>query len=533
MPNRSSTWRQFLDVPPEIWGMVAKLSCRQTILHLCSVSFRFYSIFNPLLYGMTTIPPLSISQSTLLARTLSERQNQVALRGPRPAMLVRSINVLLDWSRGQEQIQKWHAALRNIGGPGSALRRLEWNMSDRLDLLDQVLEYFPNLKEISVKCDDCENISFNVSLVAFLAFGPTLIIYHKWGSSWNQLNEALKALPSSSSHLNSLKLQLKIKSDWDSESESGSLRFPWDKYSEVIMTINQLRFPVLTSLALSFGIAEECRNPSPVAVFSSFLREHPLLSDLTLSGSGMCTDAKGAHFPQLRVLTGLVEHCVPILVHAGEPEQLNLTISKELMYCSSEDSGTAKILQSDVGATIRRLNVGIAGKPDWQRFSPYLFSCLASAFPNVTQLDIQFTKQMSKYQDSFVTLPALEYLCIRKNKWIPEKNRTKATNIIFPTTAYAARINKILPSLPNLSTVDLILRGLRYTPEGDRGVPWCESCDQMWSEVTYPTLEVDLRFSVDRTGESGLQEAEVVLVAREVDNQVAPMSWMAIDEDSD
>ena len=139
----------------------------------------------------------------------------------------------------------------------------------------------------------------------------------------------------------------------------------------------------------------------------------------------------------------------------------------------------------------------------------------------------------SKYQDSFVTLPALEYLCIRKNKRIPEQNRRKAANVIFPTTAYAARISKILPSLPNLSTVDLILRGLRYTPEGDRGVPWCESCDQRWSEVTYPTLEVDLRFSVDRTGESGLQEAELVLVAREVDNRVVPMSWMASDDDSD
>ncbi|KAJ7211364.1 hypothetical protein GGX14DRAFT_542888 [Mycena pura] len=500
MPNQNSTWRQFLDVPSEIWGLVAKFSCRQTILHLCSVSFRFYSIFNPLLYGMTTNPPLSISQSTLLARTLSEGQTQVALCGPRPAMLVQSINVLLDWSVSQELAQTWHAALRNLGGPGSALRRLEWNMSDRLNLLDQVLEYFSNLKEISVKCDDCENISFNFIQIPNLEKMECSLEFmsydvdHGWGSSWNQLSSALKALPSSSPHLNSLKLELKIENDWDSESS----RPPWDKYTEVITTINQLRFPVLTSLALSFGIAKEFCNPAPVAVFSSFLREHPLLSDLTLSGSGMRTDANGAHFPQLRVLTGLVEHC--------------------------QDPGTSKILQSDVGATIRRLNVGIAGEPDWHNFSPYLFSCLASAFPNVTQLDIQFTKQMNKYHDSFVTLPALEYLCIRKNEWIPEKNRTKAANIIFPTTAYAARINKILPLLPNLSTVDLILRGLRYTSKRVRGVSWCESCDEMWSEETYPTLGVDLRFSVDRTGESGLQEAELVLVAREVDNQMAPMS---------
>ncbi|KAJ7440287.1 hypothetical protein B0H11DRAFT_2099776 [Mycena galericulata] len=496
-------WRQFSEVPYDIWGTVATLCSRPTIASLCAVSRDFNSLFTATLYGRTTSPPLTTPQCRLLIKTLGDAQT--TSREPHLAPLIRSLAVpYYDQytinSRREAHIL--HAALRNVSGP--TLRRLEWNM-DKLGLLRRVLQYFPNLKEISVDsqrnqtCFDFIQIPNLEKLEYSASFYFTR--RKKWNASWKALIKALKLLPLSSPLLDTLKLKLDI--------------FPHstsDSYTELVTTINQLRFSALTSLTFKSSMYLEVEFPDnvPVPNLTPFLNGHPLLSDLTLTGDGIRTDEHLAALPRLRSLTVSDEHFAPIFARAQDLERLSLLISD---YPSLP---TAEKLPPDAGPTVRRLNfqIGDVDVDDELDLHPFQLICLLTAFPNITHLNVALTQEINHYHDCFVALLGLEYLCIRYGPYVAPENRTESGDTIFPVAVYAAPISRLLPFSSNLSAVDLVLRGWRSLPDEHRGCPCCHERDE-----EYPDLEVDLRFCVDRNQGSN---AELILVDRKVTDK---KSW--------
>ncbi|KAJ7430447.1 hypothetical protein B0H11DRAFT_2393609 [Mycena galericulata] len=387
--NPPSTWNQFLEVPPEIWGAVATLSSRQTIAHLCLVSPGFYSIFAPLLYGRTVSPPLTYDQSFLLVKTLSEVDRRALLGDSQPVLLVRSLAIHgrggLEARHGAMSATMCHAALRNLSRipGGSALRTLKWDMPEHMELLNGMLGYFPNLKEISfVRTPNLTKLGCRVE------FGWA--DQGQGGALCKTLGEALRALPSSSPLLDTLELTL-----WILLTGSEPL---WDPYRELLATINDLRFPCLISLNLSIDIFKTriLHNPTAVAVFSPFLHRHPLLADVTLTGGGIRTAADGAYLPQLRSLTSSVEHYAALLAQAGELERLYIVLNAP----GSRENPTALSFPPDIGPTVRWLDIVIDEEHVEPYFPPSSFTCLAAAFPNLTHLNIQIAESMVR-SDSY------------------------------------------------------------------------------------------------------------------------------------
>ncbi|KAJ7210152.1 hypothetical protein GGX14DRAFT_626542 [Mycena pura] len=499
MANNPPVWRQFLEVPPEIWSAVAKICNRHTIARLCCVSSYFYSVFIPLLYGMTTSPPLTKPRAFLLIRALSEAN--AFWREPRAAKLITSITFPNSPSFGsgrETETQRYEAVLRNLSG---SLRRLDWNLSYNLELLHRALKYFPHLKEISVRCETKYKASFDFIHIPNLEkLECSLKCW--WDNDSGELFLllllsclALKSLPLSSPLLNTLKLELNTRTKAEQNPS-------WAAYTDLIETINDLRFVALTALELSVDINVHYDAPAgPLADFSTFLRAHPLLTTITLNGGGMRKDPDVKSFPGLRSLTGLVQNCGGVLARARELEQVFLIFD-------GLAEPTAETFPPDAGPTVRQLKVGIADEAYPSYISLLSFSYLASAFLNITHLDIHVSKPMGHYRASFVTLLSLEHICIRERVYVEPKKRTKPATIIFRIAKYAKEIHKMLPDLSNLAKIDLVLRGRRQLIDDDIS---CPCCDLDIHAPQYPDLELDLRFCVDRTH----GKAELLLVRKE------------------
>ncbi|KAJ7657465.1 hypothetical protein DFH06DRAFT_1409801 [Mycena polygramma] len=136
-----------LEVPPEIWEQVATVSGRQGIARLCAVSHTFYSIISPLLYGMTTHPSLTRTQSALLTRTIRRVRASI-----HPIHAIK----IVSFSGNSRQCRDALWNLADISSPGQPIRgallqSLEWNLPETAGLRILLAPgYFPNLKQISV-----------------------------------------------------------------------------------------------------------------------------------------------------------------------------------------------------------------------------------------------------------------------------------------------------------------------------------------------------------------------------------------------
>ncbi|KAJ6515072.1 hypothetical protein C8R47DRAFT_501885 [Mycena vitilis] len=201
-----------LEVPPEIWGLVATISSRESIVHLCAVSHRFYSIFSPLLYRMTCDPPLTVMQSSLLMTTI-----RTAVKA-HPALLIRNLSInRYSPSYEDNDAPQCRETLNNLvdmsssSCRGATLRALEWDLSTGIDELGRFLRkpgYFPNLKKIAVRSEG-RNIGFEVlqcpsleeiecSLIlgdsseAYDSCADDVAYYATWRSLWDALHSGKK-----------------------------------------------------------------------------------------------------------------------------------------------------------------------------------------------------------------------------------------------------------------------------------------------------------------------------------------------------
>ncbi|KAJ7127874.1 hypothetical protein C8R44DRAFT_873648 [Mycena epipterygia] len=529
-------WRQILEVPSEIWALIATLTGRQSLARLCAVSQDFYAMFSPLLYSTTSDPPLTKSQSSVLIKILTEVDISTSQS---PVQLIRSLSVPDCW---EIKAQEGHNALRKLFEismrhpvlRGSALRTLEWNSTGTDDLecsfkrleISQISKKYrssfvtiPDLEKMEcclMLYSDDEEITDDETEEERTVDEIETVQSYAWRSSCQALGEALKLLPSSSPLLRTLSLKLVF--------YSGNP--PWDAYVDLISTVNGMRFSALTSVEFSVDAAPEDYTGNhprhmPVADFSSFLFEHPFVTNVTLKVVGMSIPSGPNYLPRLRSFVGSVEHCAAIAARAQELEELFVVIPDRWHRSQEHPQDpplfTSKLYPPNLSLTVKRFKVFAIqenGSVESARFRrelcPPSLECLVSAFPNITQLEVALSEQMNHYQDSFAALLGLERLCIRDNIYVEREDWTKPAKIIFPVAEYTSVINTtLLPFTSQLSDVHFMLRGERFIDEDTLG---CPCCDDGWFAPWKPDLLVEYRFHVNR--QDG--KAKLVLVAETV-----------------
>ncbi|KAJ7443811.1 hypothetical protein FB451DRAFT_1189846 [Mycena latifolia] len=512
--SSSITTGPILEVPSELWALVAKSSRRQSLARLCAVSHGFHTVFSPLLYSTaTTNPPLKYKQTALLIETLA------ATHSPHPGLFVRR---LVFPSYGLDRRidgQTCLAALsRLFDAPGdkrpvrgSALRSLEWGargeLQGSMDALGPLLctpGCFPNLKEIVIKCPpSCTHFDFlRIPRLEKIELDLTAGKYEEWLPSWEAFSCELATLPSSSPLLHTLKLQLTMYAP-----RKSIVPPPWDAYSGLLAAINQLRLPVLEVLELSIE-AGYFDLPAPETDFLPLLRQHPALKDLTLYMRKVRIPAASEialSLPRVRAFTGSLDHCAVVATRARELACLSVSFPQFF----NEDA-LSRLFLPGAAPTVTQLTVrGVDTNGDFVLFpyalSPRSLSCLVLAFPNLTYLDIDISHKMKDYSANLVSLPLLEYLCLRAHKEVPERAWYRPVAEIFPVAKYATHISmELLPALTQLVDVRVVLGGDRSIEQ--RG---CTSCDDERREPG--PLWVDYRFWVRRTE----GKAELVFVEDE------------------
>ncbi|KAJ7451985.1 hypothetical protein FB451DRAFT_1283345 [Mycena latifolia] len=531
--------RDVLEAPPEIWALVVAFGNRQSTGRLCAVSRRFYSIFTPLLYGATAGHPVTDSKPAgLLIRTLSDAHTSALT--PNPASLIETLSV----PRYHRPIEAF-AALRNLvklsrgDQPmrGSALRALEWAFPAKAGELAIFLRApgnFPHLKEISVKyggepaCLELIQIPSLEKIGCGLELSPEIrehapstnvgvaqdedeIRYDAWPRSWNVLGDALKSLPTSSPLLQALDLRVNMSPAWDTSPS-------WEGFGDLVNTINQIRFPALTSVKLAVNV-RDCAHSEPAADFAPFLLAHTSLVSITLDveRTRIPTDVHGAQLSRLRSFTGSVQQCAAVSACTPELEELLFVFPFDPYRDTDDIANSPRFIPSlfppNINRTVKHLNVRAVSK--WNgltygcELSPHALPCLAMAFPNITHLDVYLNPQTNKPRDGFSGFLALEHLCIRERKNMAVSHRRKPAKTFFPRKKYAAQLSTALPSLPRLSDVEFALLVDRSVDPDSLG---CPCCDEDWNEPWLPDSVVEYRFGVDRTG----GEPELVLVGQSV-----------------
>lgn len=161
--NSPFLWPQFDQLPLEIWGEIAAVSDRQTVASLCALSRTFRSISRPVLYSdmAAADPPLSSTQTRLLVDRLRYRQFSEE-DSPPLAHLIQSLCLpnLEQYLIGMSDYLDALTSLVEISFlqvvRGATLRSLEWNSDEGCDELTELLltpGYFPNLKQLLIKCE--------------------------------------------------------------------------------------------------------------------------------------------------------------------------------------------------------------------------------------------------------------------------------------------------------------------------------------------------------------------------------------------
>ncbi|KAJ7697780.1 hypothetical protein B0H16DRAFT_818533, partial [Mycena metata] len=214
------------NVPPEIWAIIARLTSRESLARLCSVSLHFCFAFSPLLYANTVNPPITAKQSARLIETLHDATTYSWK--PHPVSLIRSLG-LMDGDGTDKSKDKAKAtrALKNLafGSPhtrGSVLRALHWSLEAGVNELGSVLGppgNFPHLRELVVSSKGRNN-NFNfVHIPQLEALGLDLNLdaaIEKYWSDYEEtankllykLAEAIQMLPTSSPLLKTFQLKL-------------------------------------------------------------------------------------------------------------------------------------------------------------------------------------------------------------------------------------------------------------------------------------------------------------------------------------
>ncbi|KAJ7235953.1 hypothetical protein C8J57DRAFT_1530372 [Mycena rebaudengoi] len=255
---------------------------------------------------------------------------------------------------------------------------------------------FSNLKELVITtqriASDCQMEFFKLPNLKTLGFSMIFEGDLVEASDIIKLGEGLKML-SGSSFLQALDLRLWCNFCDDDIQEA---------YREnIVDTLNTIYIPHLESFKMSESCMPGCGNgPSDhhdMTNIFSFLEAHPTLSHLTLDVRGTVIPESSQVLPQLHSFTGETDICVQLSAQGRRLDKLGLTFLYEGNLSETEESPTLDKLTSGNYLFLTTLDLHGLDADMWAveipklRYpaSANLFPSLASAFPNVVNLNIE------------------------------------------------------------------------------------------------------------------------------------------------
>ncbi|KAJ6589994.1 hypothetical protein DFH09DRAFT_1359026 [Mycena vulgaris] len=522
--------RRISDVPPELWSIIASSLSRQSLAQLCAVSRRFYSMFSRHLYGNIIDPLLTPVQSTHLMKTLSDAQTPDWR--PHSATLIRQLGVTSTcrlWNPASTiPIPAASLGLRNLyalippseRARGSLLRVLHWHLEASLDDLGRILGvpgHFPNLKELDVSSTGI-NKNFNFMQIRGLeVLGIKFTLSGQLTDEDNgnrlcyKLAETIQMLPMSSPLLHTLRLNIIIPYN-DEEI------FPWEGYDDLVASINLIHLPVLAALELSVNLYQDdgdypAVDHSPSPDLSPFLSSHPNLLDLSLSVADMKLPEEISFLPRLRSFKGSFEQSAVICARQRQLEKLVIEMTHPGFSFDFPTFHTVP-LPTHLSLTILRI---LAADSDGQvvkarnEISPASFSQLAVSVPNLKNLDICLSRNITEYRTDLIRLTKLQTLRVEEYRINRYKSSRWAVTEIFPPKDYISEFGLFLPFLPQLASIEISLFADNLDWEEDSwSYPEVELQPTGWQDVLFddstyemllferPCMKVDYRFSVVR-----------------------------------
>jgi hypothetical protein len=227
--------------------------------------------------------------------------------------------------------------------------------------------------------------------------------YQEWKPSWSSLRRALAVLPLSSPLLHTFILRLELHTYGDSDNEESYHTIPEtssDVDADLIAAINQLRFSALTSFEFSVRTSG-FRLREPAMDFSPVLCGNPLLTNVTLNVEGICVppDADAVFLSRLVSFTGSVKNCAAVSAYARGLRDLTVLFPVNIWpdYIQNMHESTRlftpDFFPPDANPAVRSLNVWVVdlttgSTRDDRTLRPDSFTCLVTAFPNLTHLNI-------------------------------------------------------------------------------------------------------------------------------------------------
>ncbi|KAF7362358.1 hypothetical protein MVEN_00582500 [Mycena venus] len=321
-------------------------------------------------------------------------------------------------------------------------------------------------------------------------------------------------LPSSSPLLHTL--QMKIKIPYEDQA------FPDSAYSELIDTINSLYLPVLTTIDLSVNLVPDdlwdyfCGKDLtflPRTNFTALLTTHPHLVHLTLSALGTEIKEDLGFLPRLISFQGPFRDAAVICARQRQLQKLIITPSNDC----ADFFPTFHPLPLPNHPSLTKLcllAVDSLGSPmKMTELSPNSFACLISSFPNLAHLDACINKPVTKYRNALISLTQLQNLRLQQytEHFLAPPNWPAC--LVFPATNYIKEIDTLLPSLTQLTDVEIcILADIHPASAAyvsDTGSESDSYCDEWYYDRmdSAPDIQLEYFFSVIRP----VSGAQVVL----------------------
>ncbi|KAF7350990.1 hypothetical protein MSAN_01661200 [Mycena sanguinolenta] len=501
-PSPKAEFRQDMSqMPVELWTMVAAFASRSSVACLCRVSRHFYSLFNPMLYRNTIHPPLTAAQTSLFVQTLASKKP--ASGRPHPALLVRELGltdtpgsptILNSSTTISKALKRLHLA--------EELQVLHWSLAAGVDDLGKIFGgpgRFPHLRELAVSCKGTNNnfhfiripklevlrLDINLGHVDVYGYDSVKDIY--------KLSESLGMLASSSPHLHTLGLNLKIPFFYD--------EFPNHAYSDLLAAVNGMYLH-------SLKIVELCFDPLlddfyeygldgppdlPEADLSPFLESHPNLTHLRLHALKTKLTEENSFLPQLRCFQGSFRDAS---VLCARPRQLQNLVLRLLHFDCMELMPSFEPVPLPAHDSLTHLRVFAEhadGKPIkiLDHLPPTFLQQLVSSFPNLTHLDITISQRMTEYHDSLIMLTQLKKLCVHEYRTRKLGPPNWPAVLVFPAEDYIRELSALLPSLTQLANINIHLLGDTHPDSDDLEVYYDYMDDP-------PQMTVNYYFSVLR-----------------------------------
>ncbi|KAJ7210621.1 hypothetical protein C8J57DRAFT_1257186 [Mycena rebaudengoi] len=284
----------------------------------------------------------------------------------------------------------------------------------------------------------------------------------------------------------------------------------------IVDMLNTLHIPHLESFKMSESCTPGCRNgPSDhhnMTNIFSFLEAHPGLSHLTLDVCGTVIPQSCKVLPQLHSFTGETDICLRLSGQGKQVEKLGLTFLYESCPSETEESPTFDTLTSGTHLSVTTLELhGLDG--DMYALEvpqlpypapPNFFPALASAFPNVVNLNIELGGRLF-----IASMPKLESLRIQEYR-VHYSTETKVVTELFPVGEYTCQIRKLHLQLPRLETVTIHVLGdqiecMECQEEEN------DTCPHSHDPHAVPNLGVEYKFSGIGIHRESLNDAEIYI----------------------